>query len=310
MILHDFHLQYNDPIMFLRRTSIGSLRRKNSLKRSVLILAVLMFGLWLLNVKKSPEVALPQAKKSDFEPVTYTSLAQCERKPNGEIDCPDIRHKGTTLLRQAQLVLTRLLRVFDLIAKKHGLKYWLYRGTLLGAVRHNGHVPFDNDVDICIPKEDFEKFIKYGVRELPDDIFFQSEETDSRWKVPPWSGMLAKLRDRRSCYKYCLMDGGCEHNDGLQLDLFVVDNDSNGNFIEIYSHPNWFLRRFIYGPIVRKRSEIFPLTEVNFDGFPLQAPREWQQILKSLYGDFMVIPRDEPLGHVITDAQHSCDEIK
>ena len=61
--------------------------------------------------------------------------------------------------RQAQLVLTRMLRIFDLIAKKHGIRYWLYRGTLLGAERHNGHVPFDTDVDIAIQKLDFEKFV-------------------------------------------------------------------------------------------------------------------------------------------------------
>ena len=127
-------------------------------------------------------MTLHGAKDSDFKPVPYTRLAQCERKPRGEIDCPDIRRKGTTRLRQAQLVLTRMLRVFDIIAKKHGIRYWLYRGTLLGAVRHNGHIPFDNDVDICIPKPDFEKFVKYGTKELPDDIFFQTEETDRHWK--------------------------------------------------------------------------------------------------------------------------------
>ena len=80
--------------------------------------------------------------------------------------------------RQAQLVLTRMLRIFDLITKKHGIRYWLYRGTLLGAERHNGHVPFDTDVDIAIQKLDFEKFVREGVKELPKDIFFQTEETD------------------------------------------------------------------------------------------------------------------------------------
>ena len=43
-------------------------------------------------------------------------------------------------------------------------------------MRHNGHVPFDNDVDICIPQADFEKFIKYGAKELPDDIFFSKRK--------------------------------------------------------------------------------------------------------------------------------------
>ena len=294
--------------MFWRRRNHCFLRRTNNCKITFLILTILTF-FGLLTVKRTPVTTFHLVRDSDFQPIPYTRLAQCERnsKANDEINCPDIRHKGTTLLRQAQLVLTRILRIFDLIAKKHGIRYWLYRGTLLGAVRHNGHVPFDNDLDICIPKADFEKFIKDGVKELPDDIFFQTEETDVHWKVPPWSGMLGKLRDTRSCYKSC---SGCKHNDGLQIDLFIVEDDSDGNFIEIYSHSNWFLRRFIYGPIIRKKSEIFPLTEVNFDGFPLPAPREWKKILKSLYGDYMMIPANEPFGHVITDTFRSCDKIE
>lgn len=91
--------------------------------------------------------------------------------------------------------------------------------------------------------------------------------------------------------------------------MFVVESDSGGNFVEIYSHSNWFLRRFIFGPIIRKKSEILPLTEVNFDGFSLPAPREWKNILQSLYGDFMITPPNEELGHIITDTFHSCKKI-
>ena len=90
-------------------------------------------------------------------------------------------------------MLTRLLKIFDLIAKKHGIRYWLYRGTLLAAVRHEGHNPFDNDVDTALSKSDFEKFVKYGVTELPKDIFFQSEVNDVHFKAIPSSGVLAKL---------------------------------------------------------------------------------------------------------------------
>ena len=88
-----------------------------------------------------------------------------------------------------------------------------------------------------------------------------------------------------------------------------MENDSDGNFIEVYSSNN-LLQRFIYGPIFRKQSEIFPLTEVNFDGFPLPAPRKWKEILKSLYGDFMRVPEAQPLGHINTDPLQSCDEIE
>ena len=140
-------------------------------------------------------------------------------------------------------------------------------------------------------------------------FFFQTEETDVYWKVPYCSNMLGKLRDTRSCIKHC-RETGCKHKDGLTLDLFVVENDSNGNFVEVYSSDNWFLRGYIYDPILRKQSDIFPLTELNFDGFYLPAPREWKKVLKSLYGDFMTIPIFAPLGHITTDTLHSCEEIE
>ena len=282
----------------------------NSRKITILIILILVFGgvSWFSVWKKIPGRAV---EEYDFQPTPYTSLGQCERKSSGEINCPDIRHKGKTRLRQAQLVLTRILRIFDLIAKKHGVTYWLYKGTLLGSVRHNGHVPFDNDVDVCIPKADFEKFIKYGVKDLPDDIFFQTEETDVNWKSPSNSNMFGKLRDTRSCLKTCY--GKCKFNDGLMLDFFIVETDSDGNFLELFTHTSGFLRNlclFIYGPIVRKQSEIFPLTELKFDGFAFPAPREWRKNLQSYFGDFMTVPANQPLGHIITDPLNSCDEIK
>ena len=292
-----------------RWTGVRSLYRKR--KNATFISALLLLGIWVFAMKTllmaSHKVSVQEI---DFHPIPYKTIALCDRvEETGEINCPDIRQKGPTLLRRAQLVLTRLIRIFDLIAKKHGIRYWLYRGTLLGAVRHHGHNPFDNDVDICIPKADFEKFIKYGVNELPDDIFFQTEQTDIHYEVPALTGMLGKLRDTKSCYKTCL-SSGCKHKDGLQLDMFVLESDSDGNFLELYGNSNWFMRRFIYGPTVRKPSEIFPLAEVNFDGFLLPAPREWKKMLESFYGDFMSIPYGNPPGHIITDALRSCEEIE
>ena len=288
-----------------RWTEIWSLHLNR--RTAIFITVLLVMVVWVFAMK-SYSMASRKVSIQDFNPTPYSTIARCDREESGEINCPDIRHNGTTLLRRAQLVLTRLLRIFDLIAKKHGIRYWLYKGTLLGAVRHQGHNPFDNDVDICIPKADFEKFVKYGVSELPDDIFFQTEQTDIHFKVTSHSNMLGKLRDRKSCLKSCT--NYCKHKDGLQLDMFVAESDSDGNFIEFYSHRVWFVRTFIYGPIVRKPSDIFPLTEVTFDGFSFPAPREWKKILTAYYGDFMTIPFGNPPGHVITDVSRGCEEIK
>ena len=92
--------------------------------------------------------------------------------------------------------------------------------------------------------------------------------------------------------------------------MFVVEVDSSGNFLDLFSSSSLFRRRYIYGPYVRKPSDIFPLAELNLDGFPLPAPREWKKILHSLYGDFMVIPTNKPVGHLNSDPFHSCDEMQ
>ncbi|CAH3168844.1 unnamed protein product, partial [Porites lobata] len=210
-------------------------------------------------------MSLYGAKDSDFKPVPYTRLAPCERKPEGDINCPDIRRNGITRLRQAQLVLTRILRIFDLIAKKHCIRYWLYRGTLLGAARHNGHVSFDNDIDICIPKEDYEKFVITASKELPEDIFFQTEETDCHWEILPFSGLLGKLRDMRSCYG-CGRAGSCKHKNGLQLDILSLKFVSSKIYLR---------------PLCKKTERYFSIGRIEFRRLSSPAPREWKKILHS-----------------------------
>lgn len=63
-------------------------------------------------------------------------------------------------LREVQLGSTKILLEVDRVCKEHNLSYFAFAGTLLGAVRHKGFIPWDDDIDICMPRDDYERFIE------------------------------------------------------------------------------------------------------------------------------------------------------
>ena len=71
----------------------------------------------------------------------------------------------------------RILKVVDHICRRHQIPYWLCSGTLLGAVRHGGFIPWDDDLDIAMLREDYERFLAVAGCELPPDMFLQTKET-------------------------------------------------------------------------------------------------------------------------------------
>ena len=66
-----------------------------------------------------------------------------------------------------------ILRDIDNICRENDISYWIESGTMLGAKRHNGFIPWDDDIDIGMMREDYEKFLEIAPRYLPDDLFLQ-----------------------------------------------------------------------------------------------------------------------------------------
>ena len=109
-------------------------------------------------------------------------------------------------LRTYQLHMVHMLDYFDRFCSEHGIRYWLSSGTCLGAVRHGGFIPWDDDVDVEMMRDDYLKLEK--VREETDDYVLQTWRNDRYY-----STSFAKLRDKHSViydslYKYrgCFID--------------------------------------------------------------------------------------------------------
>ena len=73
-------------------------------------------------------------------------------------------------VRKIQLMVLKLMLEFERICKKHNLTYYLAGGTILGAVRHGGFIPWDDDMDITMPRPDYDKFLKIAQKELSPEF--------------------------------------------------------------------------------------------------------------------------------------------
>ncbi|MDE6696570.1 MAG: LicD family protein, partial [Muribaculaceae bacterium] len=97
-------------------------------------------------------------------------------------------------LRKVQLRMLEMLKYVDKICRENNIKYWLSSGTCLGAVRHGGFIPWDDDVDIELEKTDFKRLIK--ILSKDNKYFLQTHSTDIEYLSP-----YAKLREKDSFLK-------------------------------------------------------------------------------------------------------------
>lgn len=120
-----------------------------------------------------------------------------------------------------QILLAYLLEV-DRICRKHGIKYFLGGGTLLGAIRHKGFIPWDDDADIMMLREDYDKFCKIVAEELPPALAFQSNDTDKNCFYE-----FAKLRLNDTVFATSFAKTHKEMHNGLAFDIFCHDKTAN-----------------------------------------------------------------------------------
>ena len=130
-----------------------------------------------------------------------------------------------TQLRRIQQIETDVLCEVDRICQKHQIKYVLGFGTLIGAVRHQGFIPWDDDVDICMMRKDYERFKDICRTELNPKYFYQSKDTD-----PEYYHLFDKIRVNGTVFKEDLIAEHDIHH-GVYIDIFPMDYVPDNGFL-------------------------------------------------------------------------------
>ena len=152
--------------------------------------------------------------------------------------------EGSTLKLAQNRMLDELIW-FDHVMRKNDIPYWLDFGTLLGAKRHQGFIPWDDDVDVCIPNEYRKKLRRAFLKEKHSHYILQCPITD-RYCFTPWD----VVRDKKSRCIQEDIESGILHNlkkyQGFQIDIFRVSDKISlrcKSIVDRFEFAPWFIKR-------------------------------------------------------------------
>ena len=223
-------------------------------------------------------------------------------------------------LRIMQKCDAELLKILDRICKKYNLTYWLDFGTLLGAYRHKGFIPWDDDMDVSMLREDYNKLIPILKSEL-HKYDFDIEESNGRigfgyqhnqtgiwcdifpvdyFKVDEYSeSNIDILKSKIAKYrKFYIKNKEKLSSEKMQENRRKIINEyTNANSVIVYhgrefdhQHPKAFYCI----------DEIFPLSNITFENTTFPAPAKCELYLSKIFGEnYMQVPRGGILHHSI-----------
>ena len=124
-----------------------------------------------------------------------------------------------TMLRKAQLRMLDILVEVDKVCKRHNIPYWVDYGTLLGAVRHGGFIPWDDDLDISMMEEDYRRFLAIAPQELSEQYVVQNSDTEKYYPLTFSKVVDVKSRTIDSTLDFSQSK---RKHQGIWIDIFPI----------------------------------------------------------------------------------------
>ena len=262
------------------------------------------------------------------------------------------------LLRRIQQENLKILKELDRICKKYNIQYWIAYGSLIGTVRHQGFIPWDDDIDIGMLREDYNKLINVPKEEWKEGILFLTGYSDEEMhdKVigrvyntnvtvqSPIDLSWIRPSDNKLWYTHLMLDifvydhvDSIEHYNEIyamnckyvnRYKLYKLKNKIAGSFIQkvkgylkriyvcIYSRNykkllDQFIKnasRYPEGKLIGSYDsddtnvyaldEVFPLIEKKYEDMTVPVPKNYDQILRDYYGDYMEFPPENERYHL------------
>lgn len=233
-------------------------------------------------------------------------------------------------LRSYQLALLAMLVETDRICQKYGIRYWLSGGTLLGAKRHKGFIPWDDDIDIDMIRDDYEKFISVfnsntvnpdlyceywkdkhanatcilkirhkKIKQIFIDIFpydFYYKDLDSQEKCV----LNKKIKFIRKVLSLC-PNGFCAEGLNKLFQQITVNKINKNKTVDETKHPvlHWgidFPHR--WNNWIYNYNHIFPLQKMRFERYEFNCPNNTDYMLHNIYKEYMKLPKKIHLHHI------------
>ncbi len=234
--------------------------------------------------------------------------------------------KATGQIRDIQLANLALLKELDYVCKQNNLQYWLDWGSLLGAIRHKGFIPWDDDIDVSMLRNDYEKVVEiFNKNTRNKDLYANLEKATT-----PDCRVLVKIRHKKCKFLFVDIFPVDLYNievskENLILKTSEIKNKRNNieksfNNLktpqEIYNkfskireeiisqkenQPNGIIYGidFAHSPKcwIHEYCTIFPLKEIEFEGLKFYSINKPEIYLKDIYKNYLAYPKKIGFGH-------------